>query len=225
MKPIKKLLYFREQEQTGKTKKFNVYSAHSDDFLGEIHWRSGWRCYVISYEDGIDMSLSCNKELNIFMEELENKRTKGKMDKETKKEILKSLKDEQKIVINKRYGGFGLSSKAFELYLKKKGIRWVEKDDDDCYYTISKKEYEKISRECYEKDGDYRNVNGKGYVLIDNDIQRDDEVLVQVVEELGTEANGDHAKLEIVEIPSGVEWEIDESDGMESVEEKHESWG
>lgn len=75
---MKTMLRFEEIETTGKTKKFNVYSTHSEDFLGVIHWRSGWRCYVISYseQDAIDMSLSCNKELNNFMEELEKERIK-----------------------------------------------------------------------------------------------------------------------------------------------------
>lgn len=67
----KKLLKFKESSIKGqKTKRFMVYSTHSDDFLGTIKWRSGWRCYVMSYENDIDMSLSCNKELNDFMEDL-----------------------------------------------------------------------------------------------------------------------------------------------------------
>lgn len=71
---MKELLRFEEQEQTGKTKVFRVFSNHSGDFLGTIHWRIGWRCYVISYDDEIDMSLSCNKELNAFMQKLEDER-------------------------------------------------------------------------------------------------------------------------------------------------------
>lgn len=70
---MKQLLRFEEEETKGKTKKFKVYSTHSNDFLGDIHWRSGWRCYVMSYDGEIDMSLSCNKELNNFMEKLENR--------------------------------------------------------------------------------------------------------------------------------------------------------
>lgn len=69
----KKLLKFVECMGKGKAKIFYVYSTHSNDFLGTIHWRNGWRCYVISYEPNIDMSLSCNKELNEFMEELTKK--------------------------------------------------------------------------------------------------------------------------------------------------------
>jgi len=71
---MKELLRFEEMKTKGVTKKFDVYSNHSDDFLGTIHWRAGWRCYVMSYAESIDMSLSCDKELNNFMETLENER-------------------------------------------------------------------------------------------------------------------------------------------------------
>jgi hypothetical protein len=53
---------------------------------------------------------------------------------------------------------------------------------------------------------------------------RDNPDLIAAVEELGERANGFAAKLKIVEIPDGIEWEIDEYDGMESIEEKHRSW-
>jgi hypothetical protein len=56
------------------------------------------------------------------------------------------------------------------------------------------------------------------------DLKRDDPILIQVVKELGKEANGSCAELEIVEIPDGINWEIDEYDGMERVEEAHRSW-
>ena len=53
---------------------------------------------------------------------------------------------------------------------------------------------------------------------------RTDPLVIQVVKKLGEKANGEHAELAIVEIPRGVEWEIDEYDGVETVEEKHRSW-
>lgn len=53
---------------------------------------------------------------------------------------------------------------------------------------------------------------------------RSDSNLVQLVEELGEDAFGACAKLAVIEIPDGVEWEIDEYDGMESVDEVHRSW-
>lgn len=51
----------------------------------------------------------------------------------------------------------------------------------------------------------------------DGGIERDDPVLVQVVEELGAGASGRHARLGIAELPAGTLYRIDEYDGMESV--------
>lgn len=50
--------------------------------------------------------------------------------------------------------------------------------------------------------------------------------VVEVVEQLGDEANGDYAKLRIVEIPfeSDEGWYIDDYDGMETIREEHRSW-
>lgn len=53
---------------------------------------------------------------------------------------------------------------------------------------------------------------------------RTDPNLVAVVEALGKKANGRFADLEVVEIPDGIEWEIDEYDGAEEIHEKHRSW-
>ena len=83
-----------------------------------------------------------------------------------------------KVVINKCYGGFGLSKEA-------------------------------LAR--------YEELGGYGF-------QRNDPILIQVIEELGEDANGDFAELKIVEIPDDVEWFIEEYDGMEWVAEKHRTW-
>ena len=56
------------------------------------------------------------------------------------------------------------------------------------------------------------------------DIPRDDPNLVAVVEELGEEANGDYARLRVVEIPDNVEWTIEKYDGQEHVAEAHQVW-
>ena len=57
------------------------------------------------------------------------------------------------------------------------------------------------------------------------EVQRDDPVLVKIVEDLGAEANGNYAKLKVVEIPDDVDWVIEEYDGKEQVAEKHRTWG
>jgi len=54
---------------------------------------------------------------------------------------------------------------------------------------------------------------------------RADKLLIQVVEELGSErASGGCAELKIVEIPDGVDYEISEYDGNEHIAEKHCTW-
>ena len=88
----------------------------------------------------------------------------------------------QKIVINRCYGGFCVSKKAYE-YCNKK---W----------------------------------DGYGF-----DISRTNKKLIEFIEKYGSDrASGDVAKLKIVEIPKGVEWEIEDYDGIEWVAEKHRCW-
>jgi hypothetical protein len=58
----------------------------------------------------------------------------------------------------------------------------------------------------------------------DCEIERNDPALVQTVEELGDEANGEHATLKIIEIPDGIDFVIEEYDGNEWVSEKHKTW-
>ena len=141
----------------------------------------------------------------------------------------------QKIVINKCYGEFGISHEAIMAYAKLSGIKlyaYVNAHKTDTGRTDFSKytEYDPKSDESYlcihystipyEESND---IN-KGYFST-HDIKRDDPILIKVVEELGEAADGTCAKLKIVEIPDGVEWEIDEYDGMESIDEVHQSWG
>lgn len=90
----------------------------------------------------------------------------------------------REIVINRCYGGFGLSDEAIILYEQKTGKTKV------AYWMIP----------------------------------RDDKDLVKVVRELGDRANGKHAKLKIVSIPDGVEWDVDDYDGIEKVVDIHRTW-
>ena len=48
-------------------------------------------------------------------------------------------------------------------------------------------------------------------------VSRADSILVKVVEELGEAANGDFSELEVVEIPDGAFYYINEYDGLEEV--------
>jgi len=56
------------------------------------------------------------------------------------------------------------------------------------------------------------------------DLDRNDPMLVAVVEKLGTAADTSVSELRVVEIPNDVEWQIEEYDGVEWVAEKHRTW-
>jgi hypothetical protein len=56
------------------------------------------------------------------------------------------------------------------------------------------------------------------------DIERNDPLLVEIVEKLGENANGKYAKLKVVTIPDDVKWQIEEYDGLEWVAERHRMW-
>ena len=116
----------------------------------------------------------------------------------------------KKIIINRCFGGFSLSEKAFRMYLDRVGIKYEVEEHPN---SVWNKRFKKI-----ESDEDS--------YLDEWDLERDDPVLVAVIEELGPEeASGDMADLDIVEIPSDVDcWTIREYDGMESVHECHRTW-
>ena len=70
----------------------------------------------------------------------------------------------------------------------------------------------------------YAELSGQEFPSFRWDIRRDCPHLVQVVQELGSAANSPYAELKVVEIPNGVEWQIDEYDGNEWVAEAHRTW-
>jgi hypothetical protein len=105
-----------------------------------------------------------------------------------------------KIVINKCFGGLGFSRKLFD----KLGIPWPTW--------------------CHDDHAHIRNED-LGIVSEDYEAFRTDPRLIQAIEELGEkESSGKLAKVHIIEIPDGIQYEIDEYDGVESVEEIHRSW-
>ena len=146
------------------------------------------------------------------------------------KKKLKALRT-MKVILNKCYGGFGVSQKAYELYAKKKGIEiFVYKLE--C--TNDKPIYRKtdmgssIFTITFTKDfGDYVDLyddNSEKYILELCSNHREDPVLIEVVEELGDRANSPFSKLVVVDIPDGMEYEIDDYDGVETLHQKVEKW-
>jgi hypothetical protein len=112
----------------------------------------------------------------------------------------------KKIVVNTSYGGFCVSHTAF-LRLRELGQREALQEPDlGAYWPIGSTAAEPSLNKCGSL------------------IPRDDQQLVQVVEELGAVANGHCAELKIVEVPHDVQWEIERSGGVEHVSEVHRTW-
>lgn len=115
-----------------------------------------------------------------------------------------------KIVVNRCYGGFGLSEAAWEEYLNRSGKPWYKWDG-----RFSSPIYSHAPQEEYEESKHFISYYG---------LERNDPLLIQIVEEMGTEADGDYACLEVVEIPDDVDWYIVEYDGNEHIAERHRTW-
>lgn len=110
-----------------------------------------------------------------------------------------------KIVYNACYGGYGLSEAAILRYAELAGIKlYPEKEYSWCtaYYLTSPTGHEQdnYNRDTFETDS----------------IERHDPLLVQVVEELGADANSPFSKLTIYKTDSRM-YRIDEHDGYETV--------
>ena len=132
----------------------------------------------------------------------------------------------KKIVINRCYGGFGLSYKGTLRYAEIKGITlypWLDKITRDVYGERAVIGDDRMMHHYSTLpviDGEYE----EGSYFSDSNIPRDDPVLVHLVEEMGEAANGRCAELEVVEIPNDVDFAIEENDGMEWIAEKHRTW-
>lgn len=135
--------------------------------------------------------------------------------------------DTKKVVVNKCFGGFGLSSEAV--------IRLIEMNCDSIKsmslneYTggksklISSEKFNKL-RDGYEVGWIEGVLYKDDYVYFYQDDNREDLDLIFVVETMKEKASSNLSRLEIVEIPKNVDYVIDEYDGLESIHEKHKSW-
>lgn len=143
------------------------------------------------------------------------------------------------IVINKCFGGFSISKKCAE-YMVELGSERAKAELDEYYKTVAAikqygdtgtfpyyvEESEKDFIKIYAKYRDFDHWYGFGYCDgYEEGYERNDPILVKAVKDLGRDADGSCSDLEVVEIPDGIEWEIEEYDGMESVHEAHRSWG
>jgi hypothetical protein len=142
-----------------------------------------------------------------------------------------------KIVINDCHGGFGLSQQAVERYLALKNIKvypepdgfgsrvfgmknWLVEPGDQRVADVTAEGWNKMTLEERQS----HNERCSAQVFYDRDVPRDDPLLIETIDELGELADGDFARLKIVEVPDDANWYIEEYDGLEWVAERHRTW-
>ena len=138
-----------------------------------------------------------------------------------------------KIVINRCFGGYGLSPIALKAVADRKGL--------SCFFFVdaSKEEGVLVSRpvgpdptavpkHAWWASGETDTPYSGEVHEISRVTYRYDPDVVAVVQELGKEAaSGQYAELVVVEIPDGTEnidYYIHDYDGIESVHEAHRVW-
>lgn len=135
----------------------------------------------------------------------------------------------KKIVINQCYGGFSLSDKAYErlIELGIPVVRYDEKKDKKDEKVIYDRE---LTPQGTDKMNDiYWQFKGKTgiqgrYWETWLEEERTNLLLIKVIEELGEKASERVSKLNIIEIPNNVKWQIEEYDGCEHISEQHRTW-
>jgi hypothetical protein len=146
-----------------------------------------------------------------------------------------------KVVINKCFGGFGLSDAAYEQLIAwgVPAIKYSEQErgPDGLYRPQPMNDGEVIfdnelilPGESERHDKLYHTYKGRSsmtqrYWDCWTRNSRSHPLIVRLVEELGKRASGACAELAVVEIPDGVEYEISEYDGHEHIAERHRTWG
>ena len=137
-----------------------------------------------------------------------------------------------KVILNNCYGGFGVSKAAYIRYAQLKGIDLHQYERVNDYGEKLKYKKVSLNKELDSLESNFtiedlgespKKITDKQSLYLDED-HRTDPVLIQVVEELGEDANGSFSDLEVVDIPDDMKWYISDYDGIETLHEEHRSW-
>lgn len=135
-----------------------------------------------------------------------------------------------KVVINKCFGGYGLNMKAQKEIARLKGMQlWFYTGSGRIAERLKmvKDEVEPFILVAVTKNFGNEATWGEidNFIFNAKELERNDKDLTQALENLGVKnCNTRFSELKIVKIPDGMEYEITDYDGVETLHEKHRSW-
>lgn len=150
----------------------------------------------------------------------------------------------RKIVLNSGIGGYGLSFAAIRRLAELQGKKcyFFENIDSEKYSLIENPAGDPLYYSIFDtadlsfiptaeewshaQDEERKRWDNlfNAHCIEDCWNDRTNPLLVQVVEELGEEANSLYSSLKVIEIPDDIEYDIRENHGHESVHEKSRRW-
>jgi len=122
-------------------------------------------------------------------------------------------KSVDKVIINVCYGGWGVSDEGVLEFAKRSGFKLWTMDSGYGDTNFYMKDPEGLTDE--EQNDEF---------FWSGDIDRTDPILVAMVEEDPGKWDGKFSELQVVELPVGLDYEIDDYDGIETIHETHRSW-
>lgn len=127
----------------------------------------------------------------------------------------------QQVVYNTCFGGFGVHESV---------VKWVRENKSELLERYDSKYVKEIADSTISgemfSDGSGPK-RGNELHISPRELSRDNELLADIVSErttYGGRYNGDHASLQVAEVPDGVSWTINEYDGRETVQESSKTF-
>jgi hypothetical protein len=81
IKETKYLVFVKKQIQNKKTYDVTIFNK-TDEHLGDIYWRTGWRTYVVTLQPEIDFDIKCWNDVSDYLNTLLEERSPNKTKKE-----------------------------------------------------------------------------------------------------------------------------------------------
>jgi hypothetical protein len=121
-----------------------------------------------------------------------------------------------KVAVNKCYGGFRISDRAFEALIAKGWTVTQYDDNGNC---------EDPTANIVDSGQSFLGFSQYSFIGSSDNVKlRTNAELIDVVESLGAEASGMCGNIQIVEIPDDITFSIEDYDGYEHVAEVHRTW-